>query len=467
MIVCNPQRFYIDYRNVYEYRTLLFFNSLGGIEVIRMIGRQQAKSEYERVNASVIQMPESMADAVLSAQRITVDAIARETFTGDTGFIAKDNLERLRDLFLASADRRIYEYKDDRLIPLIITSNSTVWYASDQQLYSLSLEWQYAFDEKNYAPAGLLNPLSACPPVSFFTAVQSGKDRITVTWALHEGYNKILIAIGDLSYTLDGNSGQQELFFENPATSSTGALVTITARTICNPAQDPPDLGAVTTLSRRVYPNEAPVAIGDTFFLQSGFTSPQVLPGSVLDNDYDPNGDELKVIAASGSTDESGTYSINSAGVVTYTPPSAEFTGVDYFRYTLSEVGDNALTATGQVAIKVQASVTHNSTIYVRLSYRNKTKGVKDMRHVYFQQVFLEFFSDSLATIPLDVTGMGFNVRVRKTRKDNTTTYEDSSIQVSGFEMKIFDGQYISRYIFEIEWRLEWSIIPGIGYMAI
>ena len=69
---------------------------------------------------------------------------------------------------------------------------------------------------------------------------------------------------------------------------------------------------------------------------------------SVLSNDFDANGDALRVIAASGGSN--GRTSVNGDGTITYTP-NADFDGTDTFTYTISDGNGGRDTATVTVRV--------------------------------------------------------------------------------------------------------------------
>ncbi len=89
----------------------------------------------------------------------------------------------------------------------------------------------------------------------------------------------------------------------------------------------------------------APVAVNDSAATNED-TSINI---NVLANDSDPNGDPLRVTAASAAN---GTVTVNANGTLTYTP-NANFNGNDTITYTVADPQGN--TATGTVAVVVEA----------------------------------------------------------------------------------------------------------------
>ncbi|WP_341502585.1 Ig-like domain-containing protein [Gallaecimonas sp. GXIMD4217] len=86
--------------------------------------------------------------------------------------------------------------------------------------------------------------------------------------------------------------------------------------------------------------NEAPMALADSASVSGGSVTI-----AVLGNDYDPDGDTIKVVSVTQGS--KGSVRINSDGSVTYTP-GKRFKNGDSFSYTIS---DGELTATAQVSI--------------------------------------------------------------------------------------------------------------------
>jgi hypothetical protein len=94
--------------------------------------------------------------------------------------------------------------------------------------------------------------------------------------------------------------------------------------------------------------NAAPIATGDTATTTAGNA---ITTGNVLENDSDPDADDLSITNFSQGT--SGTVANNGDGTFTYTP-NAGFTGSDSFTYTISD--GNGGTAVGTVAVTVNSA---------------------------------------------------------------------------------------------------------------
>lgn len=100
------------------------------------------------------------------------------------------------------------------------------------------------------------------------------------------------------------------------------------------------------TVNPPVSTNNAPVAVNDS----ATMPSVTAITVAVLNNDSDPDGDNLTVTTVSKPA--KGTVSINSDGSLTYTPGN-RFKNADSFSYTISD-GDKTATAT--VSLQLQKS---------------------------------------------------------------------------------------------------------------
>lgn len=71
----------------------------------------------------------------------------------------------------------------------------------------------------------------------------------------------------------------------------------------------------------------------------------------ILDNDDDPDGDNLRTTSITSPTNNGGTVTINDNDSITCLP-AADFVGVDRFSYTISDGNGNSDTATVTAIVK-------------------------------------------------------------------------------------------------------------------
>lgn len=104
--------------------------------------------------------------------------------------------------------------------------------------------------------------------------------------------------------------------------------------------------------------NQAPIAVDDEAATDLG----QPIDIPVLNNDFDPDGENSDLIVVFVSEPMGGTAKDeNGDGVVTYTP-SAGFTGTDFFTYVICDQGEPPLCDTAYVTIEVTGDVAEIDT---------------------------------------------------------------------------------------------------------
>jgi hypothetical protein len=481
-VIVNEFFFDIDYRNFYDPFTLLYRNSLGGLETVTLKGQVDFEADYEKESATRTVAPSYYSNLLLDAQTIKSGGEETEKYKGDTGFINKEAVQRLRDIFLM---QEVYEMLGEKLVPISILQKNLKFYSNKESMLSLQIEWQRAYTNSYFTPAGLLEMPSTCPALETLVAIQMNKNTLQVMYGLVMPYDRVHIQIlyqvnGETrDYYFNGNSGTQFIKFALPSMLIYPQSVYVRARTVCNELTG--DYGPWKIVDLYVYENQLPIAVDDTYNIAAGFTSSQTLPGSVLDNDYDPDGDAIEVIAVtSATTTAGGVYSINAAGIVSYTPPSAAYAGQDSFVYIIQKVGGSTSVP---ALVKIIVGMGYK-TIFVRLSQLNivqttwgstfATGGYHGSRRCEY---WLHFYEDVAGTRPTSVTGLGI---VINTQKKVTTQVNDSTTGVvttsptftgNSTGMKIFDDEFfhfnIGAGIAKTVVFTEISLLGGAGYVPI
>lgn len=481
--IVSETTFAVDYRSYYNTTQLFYTNSLGGFDDINILGEIDSAAEYESSMAQQVPPPGGISNAILQPQSISFNS-ETEKFSGSTSFITKNKVNRLRDLLLSN---NVFELKNGQFIPVVINKKTVKFYSSKDNLFSLGIEWQHAFNNQYYTPLGSISGSGSCPALLTFFAKQTARGTMQIMWSAPMPYDLVEVTIDNgtpadlVTVNLSGNSGSQFVNFPNTTTYPNTLPLIIQARVICNQDVDPIDYGPYSTINIDALGDSLPVASDDIFTLQAGFTTAQTFPISVMDNDYDPDGDPIEVLPSSGTTSLGGIYAITAEGIVTYTPPSAIFNGIDRFPYTIANVGNSALADTAEVRINV-GNVLLGSTIYVKLVERNHRDVINGNLTEAWGDFYLTFWADPAATIPkIPVPPITVNVRNKLENVQGytlnwtiTTNVVDQQVSIVGSTEKlIFSGEYYYLRTYKGSYsvykggRRTFTLEDGTGYIPI
>lgn len=464
----------IDHRNFYDATQILYRNSLGGLETVRLLGQIDFAAEYDRQMAQKTVPPSWYLNMNLMNQETDEGAEEQVNYTADTGFISKESCDKLRDLFLSPQK---WEIKNSKLLPINIASKKAKFFSNKDSLISTTIEWQAAYTNAFYTPSDYMPATRTCPAVEKFIVKQISKNKLQIMFALQAPYSlievQIIIGVTTKTYTYPGNTRTVIQSFTNPATEDP-VEITVKARTVCDENSSPVDYGPFTTLTLNVVGNSLPVANDDYYTIAAGYNTAVTLAPSALANDYDPDGDAIEVVAASGSTHAGGTFTINSAGIIQYTPPTSAFSGNDYFDYNIREVG-GVTTVTARVHITVGEGA---SGVYAKIVNRNYNyTNAANYSHSE-GEVWVDFFSNPAGTIPLDVSAMGLSINITDFYREKalgaaeTTDDVDYTSAGSGTKILIYNGE-LTDWFMDIPTGDEayryhnFQIQPGTGYVVI
>ncbi|HYC27602.1 MAG TPA: Ig-like domain-containing protein [Chitinophagaceae bacterium] len=457
----------IEQRNFYEQHTLLYRGSTGALETLYLRGQVDYEADYERTSVSRTLPPSAFKNLSLLPSKKSSSQEAQK-WKGDTGFQSKAAINRLRDLLLSD---EVYAYRGGKFIPVEIASKNAKFYSNKDNLISLQLEWTDAHSNRAFTPAGMMPSARTCPAMEKFEVVQLNKKTLQIMYALPIPYDECEVAItinGTTdTYRYSGNTRVIRQEFTNPITSGT-LDISLTGCVVCNPTTG--EKGPVSNKALTIYGNAAVVANPDVFTIQNGFSSAITLPKSVLDNDYDPDGDALTVTAASGATTAGGSFNINTAGIVQYTPPSSAYVGTDTFTYQVNEAGGTSTTQTVTIHVGTVAT-----TVYAKVVKRNTSTSQGTIFTLESGQIWLEFFSDPAGTIPYDISALNLTINYeKKVISTGSFAGNDSTQNLShpgtGISVKVYEGALtrVSSF-FGSAGTLSavFRTLPGTGYTAI
>lgn len=480
VIIRAQANYIIDHRTFYNTHQLFYFNSAGGLNTLRLRGQIDYEAEYAKQDAERIATPDYFINGVPDARLSTLKPEESQRTKAATGFITKEEAEKLRDVFLSQLR---FELKNGNFTPVIIDTSKVSFYSNRDSLISLQMEWIDAFKNSWYTHDEFVTVPASCPAVEKLFASQLSTNILQIRYSLQTPYDRVEVTIDvdgvEEVYVYRGNTNVINQTFANTAVGTGTVPVTVTARTVCNIYSDPVDYGPTTSVSPTVTHDLPPVANDDTFNVPGGLAVAITLPGSILANDYDPDGDAIEAtVVTAGATTQSGTIDIDVDGIVTYLPPSPAFTGLDTFVYTMENSG-TSVTATATINFNV-SNVLNNiyAKIVIRNAYETIGNPAGDPRFggQFFGEVYIDYFSNPQGSITYDVSGLGLTVNIRKRETNVYPTYSvadtDTSVSGIGNSQLIYSG-ILNRNWPEgplqtaVDYTVAFSLRAGTGYIII
>lgn len=465
--ITAPYTYTLDYRNFYNDYRILYRNSLGGLDSLRLRGQVDIDADYAYQKASRISTEAYYSNQNLLPQFIQKTNEETLKVVADTGFISKAATDNLRDLFLS---KQIFEIAESKLLPVILTAENVKLRSNNDSLFALSVSWQRAFLNEFYAPDMAVVLDDACPALELFSVTQINKNTLQIVWAMQLPYDRIkvqIIADETSTFIYTGNAGSVEQTFDNPATTEP-VEITVTGQTICDEESTPISVGPLSTITLEVVPNNLPVAVPDSFDINSGFNTLVDLDGNLLDNDYDPDGDPIECTSDSGTTAEGGSYVVNTDGTVQYQPPTTTFIGVDSFNYKVHEVADpSAESDDAKVTINVGGTVLVK--VYAKLIPWQFYSVYNYPVFYLYGKFYVNFYSDIACTQLIDVSDLGITLNMhKKVEQFLTTTDTDYTVAATGVQVLIHDG-LISKDDPDpyLDYQITYTLKAGDGYTVV
>jgi hypothetical protein len=159
----------MDYTPDYEMLQFVFFNSLGGLDVIRLKGEQQQQLNREFDLVDINTSRSNIGGYTLPAQSGQNQVLEGRSFKGNIGWTDDIDLQDLRrELFLSPA---IYMPYGTRWRPVNVTDKTVNLGKLNDQLRELDIEWSYAWVNENYTPEWVSlgnepDPVVSCPVIT-------------------------------------------------------------------------------------------------------------------------------------------------------------------------------------------------------------------------------------------------------------------------------------------------------------
>lgn len=125
----------------YGEATLLFENSLGGCDTIRLTGKQYKNFSLSRVQASKISQVE---DTVTKGELFNFNIRKRDGASAYTGFLDSNQKNWIHDLFLSE---NVFEDINAEYTPIVLLNDTVDLGANTENLNGYNIDYIYAFDQ--------------------------------------------------------------------------------------------------------------------------------------------------------------------------------------------------------------------------------------------------------------------------------------------------------------------------------
>lgn len=192
--------------------------------------------------------------------------------------------------------------------------------------------------------------------------------------------------------------------------------------------EDGAGLQSTATVWLNVAYKNKPIAVNDVYNVKKNTvltTDGTAGKQRLFANDYTPDGQSYAYTTnvENKATAQGGTVSITSDGLFTYNPP-VNFTGADSFDYTLnnpngSDVGSVTINVLPDIYVKlVKESERRENQTLLCGNPPVETIGAQN----WLADFRLFFYSDASGTIPFDVSGLGFTVKLDEEVDSGSTT---------------------------------------------
>jgi hypothetical protein len=169
-----------------------------------------------------------------------------------------------------------------------------------------------------------------------FAEAQARFVKITITQS-HAGSSRSIAQISEID--VFGKATSSSSSFEEPSSSQRLSKADV--------AQSSNTTGTATSSSAGTITNHSPIAKDDKLNAEKN----RPIVAAILENDMDPDGDNLRLVSVSTPTSKGGSVIINGNGILTYIPP-ADFVGSDSFSYVISDGQEENDEAKVKITIK-------------------------------------------------------------------------------------------------------------------
>ena len=143
--ISEIRTFKIDRSYQENRRYFLFLNSIGGYDTLCATGDQEDSLEYTRTE-SVKTLP--IGFEYMDHERATDQVIEAITYKANTGWINRESLTWIRDLFLS---RKVFQIKGDKLMAVVISTTKVLQRVDKVDLFNIEFEYSRSYESEFYS----------------------------------------------------------------------------------------------------------------------------------------------------------------------------------------------------------------------------------------------------------------------------------------------------------------------------
>lgn len=149
-ILAAPHRFYLEYRPLYSFSDILFFNSLGGLDAVRVKGEVTWSIENGGDDVEHITGNQAIDSDSPQSQYSQVNQVKKDNYKGDAGWCRSPMQQEALVELLLSKGR--YEIVDGRWIGIVNLKKNLDLRLSTDKKWSFPIEWSYGYSDRVFTP---------------------------------------------------------------------------------------------------------------------------------------------------------------------------------------------------------------------------------------------------------------------------------------------------------------------------
>lgn len=153
-LIVSDYCFYLSYDHLYKFFDLIYINSLGGVDAVRIIGETAIGIERTYEDSEGGFSNNEWSALVKGHEASQTGITQRRTYKGDVGHMRTEReQEAAIELLLSSA---IYQIKDSRLVPILALNKIHTLRKTTDKLISFPIEWTLSETNDVFTPADIL-----------------------------------------------------------------------------------------------------------------------------------------------------------------------------------------------------------------------------------------------------------------------------------------------------------------------